>query len=89
MYSGWIRIFLGEHDTAVRHFAQSMRMSPLDPLIVVAQRVPRSLTFWQISTTKLRIGLNEDSGAIRTTSSLTLFARAQGRSQGGGRMLGR
>jgi hypothetical protein len=37
MYSGWIRIFLGEHDTAVRHFAQSMRMSPLDPLIVVAQ----------------------------------------------------
>lgn len=37
MYSGWVRIFLGEHDTAISHFAQSMRMSPRDPLIVVAQ----------------------------------------------------
>ena len=36
MYSGWTRIFLGEHDTAIEHFAESMRMSPLDPLIVVA-----------------------------------------------------
>lgn len=36
MYSGWTRIFLGEHDTAIEHFAKSMRMSPLDPLIVVA-----------------------------------------------------
>jgi hypothetical protein len=36
MYSGWTRIFLGEHDTAIQHFAESMRMSPLDPLIVVA-----------------------------------------------------
>jgi TolB-like protein len=36
MYSGWTRIFLGEHERAIEHFAQSMRMSPLDPLIVVA-----------------------------------------------------
>jgi tetratricopeptide (TPR) repeat protein len=36
MYSGWTRIFLGEHDTAIRHFAESMRTSPRDPLIVVA-----------------------------------------------------
>jgi len=37
MWSGWIRIFLGEHDTAVTHFAESMRMGPLDPMIVIAQ----------------------------------------------------
>lgn len=36
MYSGWTRIFLGEHDTAIRHFGESMRMSPRDPFIVVA-----------------------------------------------------
>jgi TolB-like protein len=36
MFSGWTRIFLGEHDTAVRHFFESMRMSPRDPLIVVS-----------------------------------------------------
>ena len=37
MFSGWTRIFLGEQDTAIKHFAESMRMSPLDPLIVIAQ----------------------------------------------------
>lgn len=37
MFSGWTRIFIGEHDTAIKHFAESMRMSPLDPLIVAAQ----------------------------------------------------
>ena len=37
MFSGWTRIFLGKHNTAIKHFAQSMRMSPLDPLIVAAQ----------------------------------------------------
>jgi len=36
MFSGWTRVFLGEHDTAIEHFAESMRMSPLDPLIVIA-----------------------------------------------------
>ena len=37
MFSGWTRIFIGEHDTAIKHFAESVRMSPLDPLIVAAQ----------------------------------------------------
>jgi TolB-like protein/Tfp pilus assembly protein PilF len=37
MFSGWTRIFIGEQDTAIAHFAESMRMSPRDPLIVAAQ----------------------------------------------------
>ena len=37
MLNGWTRIFLGEHDLAIKHFAESMGMSPLDPLIVMAQ----------------------------------------------------
>jgi TolB-like protein len=37
MFSGWTRIFVGEQDTAIEHFAESMRMSPRDPLIVMAQ----------------------------------------------------
>jgi TolB-like protein/Tfp pilus assembly protein PilF len=31
--SGFLRIFLGEHDLAVEHTARAMRLSPLDPLI--------------------------------------------------------
>ena len=36
-FSGWVRIFLGEHEMALEHFARSMRLSPLDPLTYVAQ----------------------------------------------------
>ena len=35
-FSGWVRIFLGELELATRHFAQSMRLSPLDPFIYLA-----------------------------------------------------
>lgn len=33
-YSGWARIFLGDYETAIKHLAESMRMSPLNPLMV-------------------------------------------------------
>jgi TolB-like protein/tetratricopeptide (TPR) repeat protein len=36
-FSGWVRIFLGEHGVALEHFAHSMRLSPLDPLVYVAK----------------------------------------------------
>jgi TolB-like protein/class 3 adenylate cyclase len=29
--SGWVRVFLGESDVAIEHFAHAMRLSPLDP----------------------------------------------------------
>ena len=29
--SGWVRIFLGEHEFAIEHLARAMRLSPLDP----------------------------------------------------------
>lgn len=29
--SGWVRVWLGESDVAIKHFAQAMRLSPLDP----------------------------------------------------------
>ena len=32
-FSGWIRVFLGDPDTAIPHFTQVMRLSPRDPLI--------------------------------------------------------
>jgi adenylate cyclase len=31
-YSGMVRVFLGEPDTAIEHLARAMRLSPLDPL---------------------------------------------------------
>jgi TolB-like protein len=32
-HSGWIRVWLGEPDRAVEHFAKAMRLSPIDPLL--------------------------------------------------------
>jgi TolB-like protein len=29
--SGWVRVWLGQTDTAINHFAHAMRLSPLDP----------------------------------------------------------
>ena len=32
--SGWVKVLLGDQETAIKHFTQSMRLSPLDPLIL-------------------------------------------------------
>ena len=32
-FSGWTKIYLGEPDSAIEHYARAMRLSPLDPLI--------------------------------------------------------
>src|SRR5262249_14968678 len=34
--SGWLRIWIGDPDTAIRHFAQFKRLSPLDPSMPMA-----------------------------------------------------
>jgi tetratricopeptide (TPR) repeat protein len=31
-WSGWVRCYLGEPDTAIEHLVRAMRLSPLDPL---------------------------------------------------------
>jgi len=36
-FRGWASVLLGEHDMALQHFGHSMRLSPLDPLMYVAQ----------------------------------------------------
>lgn len=36
-FSGWVRVYLGEHEMALEHFARSMRLSPLDPFMYVTQ----------------------------------------------------
>jgi len=35
--SGWIRVFRGEPETAIEHFARAMRLSPLDPQMIRMQ----------------------------------------------------
>jgi TolB-like protein/Tfp pilus assembly protein PilF len=30
-YSGWVKVWIGEPDLAIEHFAQAMRLSPIDP----------------------------------------------------------
>ena len=36
-FSGWVRVWLGEPEVAIEHFARAMRLSPLDPLMYLAQ----------------------------------------------------
>jgi TolB-like protein len=35
--SGWIRVYLGEPEIAIKHFAHAMRLSPLDPHMIAMQ----------------------------------------------------
>jgi tetratricopeptide (TPR) repeat protein len=35
--SGWVKVFLGEPEAAIKHLARAMRLSPLDRLIFRAQ----------------------------------------------------
>jgi TolB-like protein len=35
--SGWVRLYSGEPEMAIEHFARAMRLSPLDPLIIAMQ----------------------------------------------------
>jgi TolB-like protein len=36
-FSGWVRVYLGEPEVAIEHWAHLMRLSPLDPLTFDAQ----------------------------------------------------
>ena len=36
-FSGWVRVYLGEPNLAIEHFAHAMRLSPLDPLTFIVQ----------------------------------------------------
>ena len=35
--SGWIKVWLGEPEAAIAHFAHAMRLSPLDPSLVIME----------------------------------------------------
>ena len=37
IWNGWVQIYLGDGDTAIEQFQIGLRMSPLDPLIFMAQ----------------------------------------------------
>jgi TolB-like protein len=36
-FSGWVRVYLGEPELAIEHFAHAMRLNPLDPLTFIMQ----------------------------------------------------
>jgi tetratricopeptide (TPR) repeat protein len=35
--SGWVHVWLGQHDVAIQHLTQAMRLNPLDPFIHMMQ----------------------------------------------------
>jgi TolB-like protein len=44
-YGGWVRVWLGEPDEAISRFAHAMRLSPLDPQIIIMQAGTSSAHF--------------------------------------------
>ena len=46
VYSGWTRRWLGEPDSAIEHLARAMRLSPLDPLMVMMQSATAQAHFF-------------------------------------------
>ncbi len=45
-FSGWIRIWLGDPETAIEHLARAMRLSPLDPAFHAMQAATASAHFF-------------------------------------------
>jgi TolB-like protein/class 3 adenylate cyclase/Tfp pilus assembly protein PilF len=44
--SGWVRIWLGDPETAITHLARAMRLSPLDPAVHAVQAATASAHFF-------------------------------------------
>jgi adenylate cyclase len=45
--SGWVRIYIGEHELAIKHLAQAIRLNPLDPLIFLAESAMATALFFE------------------------------------------
>src|SRR5262249_16160409 len=43
--SGWMRVLLGDPEMAIAHFAQAMRLSPVDPMMFINQHAIASAPF--------------------------------------------
>jgi adenylate cyclase len=65
--SGWVRVFLGESDVAIKHFAQAMRLSPLDPHTIGMQAGTAFAHFWRAALMKRRYGRERLCGKIQIT----------------------
>jgi adenylate cyclase len=84
-FSGWVNVWLGEPDRAVKHFAHAMRLSPIDPNLTLMQlgiahahffadRYDEALTWAKMA---LR-GLPDGHGSLRIASaSFALAGRAE------------
>src|SRR5262249_25162627 len=63
--SGWIRVWRGEPDIAIDHFAHGMRLSPLDPNIIECRVGRLSLISSGAATMKHRLGPKKLCGSKR------------------------
>jgi len=46
MFSGWTRVWLGDHEVAIEHVARAMRLSPHDPQFFNMQAATASAHFF-------------------------------------------
>ena len=65
--SGWVRVFLGESDVAIKHFAQAMRLSPLIRIALGCRPGLRSRILWRAALRRHRYGRERPCGSKRIT----------------------
>jgi TolB-like protein len=71
--SAWLRVRIGEPDVAIKHFSQFKRMSPLDPLMPVANS---GSSFAYLFSGRYDDALSEAEQALQESPNLHLALRA-------------
>jgi tetratricopeptide (TPR) repeat protein len=71
--SGWLRVRVGEPDVAIKHFSQFKRMSPLDPLMPVANS---GISFAYLFSGRYDEALSQAEQALQESPNLHLALRA-------------
>ena len=81
-FSGYTRVFLGDRDTAITHFQQAIRLSPLDPLSFIVHNGIALAHFFaghyeQAARAAEQAGPNYITGVLMVAVSLSLAGRTE------------
>ena len=61
-HSGWLRVWRGDPETAIQHFARFQRMSPVDPLLI---RMNSGIAFAHVLAGRYAEGISHAEQALR------------------------
>ena len=77
-FSGWVKVWLGEHEVAIEHTARAMRLSPHDPLTFLMQDATAAAHFLAGRYAERCMGGNVNPGATKLHTSAPVAAASAG-----------